>query len=321
MKLVKLSVNDIEIIKELFLSVFTQEPWNDDWSDEDQLTRYLLDIIDNHNSLSLGYYNEDGLIAIALGHIKHWYEGTEYCIDELCVKTELQKQGVGASFLSDLEECLLRQDIKHLFLLTDRDVPAYSFYKKHGFTELTRNVAFTKRIIEQGSSGENINIMIRKVKQGDEKILAHIQTESWKAAFARIVAAELLEKCTEITRAENMYAKLLDEGKGNGYVLEINGQAHCIAYWDVSREKDMPGYAELICIHSLQDRWHKGYGSQMMERVLRDIKNTGFEKVMLWVFEENIRAISFYKKHGFVANDKRQEAFGSIEVMYEKSLY
>lgn len=168
---------------------------------------------------------------------------------------------------------------------------------------------------------ENINIMIRKVKQGDEKALAYIQTESWKAAFVGIVPADLLEKSTEFTRTENMYAKLLNEGKGNGYILEIDGQAHCIAYWDASREKDMPGYAELICIHSLQDRWHLGYGSQMMEQVLGDIKNAGFEKVMLWVFEENIRAISFYKKHGFAANGKRQEAFGSIEVMYEKILY
>lgn len=168
--------------------------------------------------------------------------------------------------------------------------------------------------------GENIKIMIREVKQGDEKALAYIQTESWKAAFAGIVPADLLETCTELTRAENMYAKLLNEGKGNGYILEIGGQAHCIAYWDVSREKDMPGYAELICIHSLQDRWHQGYGSKMMEHILGDIRNDGFEKVMLWVFEENMRAISFYKKHGFAANGKRQEALGSIEVMYEKSL-
>lgn len=163
-------------------------------------------------------------------------------------------------------------------------------------------------------------VTIRKVRLGDEKTLAYIQTESWKAAFAQIVPADLLEKCTELARAENMYAKLLHENKGNGYILKVDDQPHCIAYWDATREKEMPEYAELICIHSLQDRWHQGYGSQMMEHVLEDIKRVGFEKVMLWVFEENTRAISFYKKHGFVANGKRQEALGSIEVMYEKDL-
>lgn len=32
----------------------------------------------------------------------------------------------------------------------------------------------------------------------------------------------------------------------------------------------------------------------MMDFILKDIKNSGFDKVMLWVFEENIR--ESYKK-------------------------
>lgn len=167
---------------------------------------------------------------------------------------------------------------------------------------------------------KKMSSLIRKVGRGDEKTLAYIQTESWKAAFAGIVPADLLEKCTEISRAENMYSCLLDENKGNGYILEVDNQAHCIAYWDASREKDMSGYAEIICIHSLQDKWHHGYGSQMMKQILFDIKESGFDRVMLWVFEENIRAINFYKKHGFSANGRSQKALGAVEIMYERNL-
>ena len=165
-----------------------------------------------------------------------------------------------------------------------------------------------------------MNSSIRRVQQGDEHTLAYIQTESWKAAFVGIVPADLLEKCTEITRAESMYSRLLNESEGNGYILEVDSQAHCIAYWDASREGDMPGYAEIICIHSLQDKWHQGYGSQMMKQILSDIKASGFDKVMLWVFEENIRAIDFYKKHGFISNGRSQKALGAVEVMYERNL-
>lgn len=43
--------------------------------------------------------------------------------------------------------------------------------------------------------------VIRKVQQGDANTLAYIQTESWKAAFAGILDAETLEKCTDIDRA------------------------------------------------------------------------------------------------------------------------
>lgn len=163
-------------------------------------------------------------------------------------------------------------------------------------------------------------VSIRRVKQGDENSLAYIQTESWKAAFKDIVPADKLERCTEIDRATAMYKGLLEENKGYGYILEIDGKPHCIAYWDASREKDLPGYAELICIHSLQDKWHQGYGSMMMEKVLADVAAAGFSKIMLWVFDQNTRAINFYKKHGFAETDRKQPALGAVEVMLEKNV-
>ena len=106
--------------------------------------------------------------------------------------------------------------------------------------------------------------VIRKVQQGDASNLAYIQTESWKAAFTSILDAEILTKCTNIERATSMYQRLLDEKKGNGYLLTVDGKPHCIAYWDAARDSELAGKAELICIHSLPNNWHKGYGSMMM---------------------------------------------------------
>ena len=160
------------------------------------------------------------------------------------------------------------------------------------------------------------NIQIRKVKIGDEKTLAYIQTESWRKAFADIISKEDMEKYADINKAEEMYRYLLKSGVGNGSILLIDDNPHCIAYWDKTREEDMDGYAELICIHSLEDNWGKGYGSMMMEHILKDISAVGFEKVMLWVFEENTRARRFYEKYGFVKTNKTKMFGNSVEVMY-----
>ena len=81
-----------------------------------------------------------------------------------------------------------------------------------------------------------MEIDIRKVKQGDADTLAYIQTESWKAAFKGIIDAEMLEKCTNIDKARLMYQRLLDENKGNGYLLTVDNKPHCIAYWDEARD-------------------------------------------------------------------------------------
>ncbi len=116
--------------------------------------------------------------------------------------------------------------------------------------------------------------LIRKVEVGDETTLAYIQTESWKAAFKNILSEELLQKSTEITRVTAMYKRLLAESIGNGYILEVDEKPHCIAWWDRARGIDMSDYAELICIHSLPNKWRKGYGTKMMDKVLKDIKKT-----------------------------------------------
>ncbi|MCR5345082.1 MAG: GNAT family N-acetyltransferase [Lachnospiraceae bacterium] len=165
-----------------------------------------------------------------------------------------------------------------------------------------------------------MKVVIRKVQQGDAGVLAYIQTESWKAAFASILDSETLTKCTNVERATAMYQRLLDENKGNGYLLTVDGKPHCIAYWDAARDSEFVGKAELICIHSLSDKWRKGYGSQMMDRVLMDIKKSGYSEVVLWVFRDNRRARAFYEAKGFSLADISKPAFDTEEVIYSKEL-
>ncbi|MBC5628970.1 N-acetyltransferase [Clostridium sp. NSJ-6] len=163
-------------------------------------------------------------------------------------------------------------------------------------------------------------INIRKVDAGDANTLAYIQTESWKSAFNRILSKEDLDKYTDVNRAIELYNMLLSENIGNGFILTIDEKPHCIAYWDKTRDDEMEGYSEIICIHSLCDNWGKGYGTVMMNYILRDIKNAGFSKVMLWVFKENNRARKFYENQGFVLTEKSKKFSNAIEVMYCKDL-
>nr|WP_297766334.1 hypothetical protein [uncultured Butyrivibrio sp.] len=62
-----------------------------------------------------------------------------------------------------------------------------------------------------------MKVEIRRVKLGDEKSLAYIQTESWKAAFADILDSETLIRCTNVEKATTMYKRLLEENKGHGF--------------------------------------------------------------------------------------------------------
>lgn len=163
-------------------------------------------------------------------------------------------------------------------------------------------------------------IEIRSAKMGDEKVLAHIQTESWKAAFSEIISMEDMMKYTDITVVEKMYANVLLHNIARGAILEVDGLPHCMAFWSKCRDNCNTNFAELICIHSLPNNWRKGYGTIMMKYVLSEMKKDGYNEVMLWVFEKNIPARRFYEKHGFVLTDKRKESYNAAEIMYYQVL-
>lgn len=165
-----------------------------------------------------------------------------------------------------------------------------------------------------------MNITIRKAKLGDEKILAYIQAESWKSAFADIISGENMERYTDIVKTEAMYENVLKSGYAEVSILEINGKPHCVAAWSKARNPQFSDCAEIICIHSLCDNWGQGYGSMMMNHIIDEIKKSGYNSVLLWVFEKNTRAREFYKKHGFELTNNTQISYDAVEVMYRKEL-
>ena len=142
----KIGTEEMPAIRELFAGVFTGEPWNDDWSDGEQLDLYLEDLVGQQNSLTYGLYEDGRMVGLSMGRMKHWYTGTEYYIDELCIRTDRQGTGLGTLFLQEIEHAIREAGMIQIFLQTSADVPAYQFYRKNGFQELKGHVSFQKRI-------------------------------------------------------------------------------------------------------------------------------------------------------------------------------
>lgn len=158
---------------------------------------------------------------------------------------------------------------------------------------------------------------IREARPDDARYLARIHSESWRAAFKDIVGAQAVEHFADETRARELYEHVLTSGLAHGYIGEADGDACCMAFWSQSRDGDMEGCAEIICMHSLPEYWRRGHGRRMMEKLLHDISEAGFKKVMLWVFCDNTRARALYEKSGFRPTEKTRSDFGAQELCYE----
>ena len=150
-QLIELDDSYLSQMAELYKEAFGGAPWNDDWSDGVQLNEYMRDISGAHGALNYGLLIDGKLCAISVGRINHWWEGTNYNIEELCVSPSYQGQGIGSKFISLIENEIRGKGLAGIFLQTDNDKPSYHFYHKNGFTDLDTHISLYKSI--RGSEG------------------------------------------------------------------------------------------------------------------------------------------------------------------------
>ena len=159
-ELKELSAENFDDIKKLFKEVFMSPPWNDDWSNENQLNEYLLDLMEVRTPLVYGFYVDEVLTGVSIGSIRHWWGGTEYHIEEFFVRTSEQKKGYGTEFFNMIEKSIPAKGATQIFLQTESNVLAYDFYRKRGFTELKNHVSFFKEITKSTTSPQSWGIKL-----------------------------------------------------------------------------------------------------------------------------------------------------------------
>ncbi len=156
MSLIELDESYLPQMAELYKEAFSGEPWNDDWSDTKQLNEYIKDISRSYNSLNYGLLIDGKLAGMSVGKINHWWEGTNYNIDELCIAPSCQGKGIGTEFLRMIETKIRGMGLYGIFLQTDTDKPSYRFYHKNGFKDLDAHISLYKsvRIPSENAEGK-----------------------------------------------------------------------------------------------------------------------------------------------------------------------
>lgn len=145
MELALFTERDLVKCTKTFIEVFNEEPWNDKWTIE-KAERYLHDFYRTPGFIGILAMEDGEVLGFLFGIRRAWWSGDEFFIQEMCVKGDRQKRGIGNALLGRLEEELEAHSVTQLSLLTDRGIPAERFYKKNGFAEIERLVFLSKEI-------------------------------------------------------------------------------------------------------------------------------------------------------------------------------
>lgn len=139
---------------------------------------------------------------------------------------------------------------------------------------------------------------IRHIQKNDDRAeISRIYEESWKSAYKDIIPQSYLQSIPA-----GHWASHLDSQGMNSLVMIEDGTFIGTSSYCQSRFLKFKGFGEIVSIYLLPSYVGKGYGTQLLDAVLGQMKGLRYKDVFLWVLEENHRARAFYENRGFKAS-------------------
>lgn len=138
------------------------------------------------------------------------------------------------------------------------------------------------------------------------KDIAKVHIKSWQSAYKNIVPRSFLDSLSIENRAKKYKFGKDNEEDVYFYAAKLGNQIIGLLNLCKSRDEDANNIGEISAIYLLPDYWGMGYGTKMMMYSLDMLKKWGYEKIIIWVLKDNIRAVNFYKKIGFASDEKQK---------------
>jgi ribosomal protein S18 acetylase RimI-like enzyme len=131
---------------QLFVDVFSREPWEDQWPSIQRAAAYLSDIVSMPGFKGFIAYEGRTSLGLCFGHVVQWWSGDQFYLDEFCVATGVQRHGIGTSLMEHTRAQLQENGIQFVVLLTEKKTLAERFYLKQGFEASTKTVFMYQRL-------------------------------------------------------------------------------------------------------------------------------------------------------------------------------
>jgi ribosomal protein S18 acetylase RimI-like enzyme len=169
---------------------------------------------------------------------------------------------------------------------------------------------------------------IRPARTEDVPEIAAIHVRSWQAAYQGQLPQAYLDGLDPSQRIGQWEQTLSAAGWtfGRTLVADADGRLSGFVSYGPARDDDADSKraGEIYAIYLMPAVWDKGIGRQLMTTALDRLGEAGFDQVILWVLDSNVRARHFYEAGGWLADGaaKRDDSFGvpMTEMRYRRSL-
>ena len=158
-----------------------------------------------------------------------------------------------------------------------------------------------------------MDISIRQADISDTNIICALGvTTFYEAYYEQDEASDLANYVLE-SFSQTQIKKELNDTDSTFFIAELNSKAVGYAKLRENSAVDClksENAVELHRIYILERAKGKGVGGELLNRCFETARAKGYETIWLGVWEENLVAIRFYKKKGFVKVGELQFPYG-----------
>ena len=167
---------------------------------------------------------------------------------------------------------------------------------------------------------------VRAATAGDADAIGRVQVETWRVAYRGLMPDEAIAAFDVESRQRLWREGLAREPRPGSatFVAELDGEVVGFASVGRSRDAETADEGELYAIYLDPSCWDRGIGWALLERAEESMRESGFQRAMLWVLEGNERGERFYRRAGWVQDGRKVDSFQGVEVAelrYRKPLY
>ena len=157
--------------------------------------------------------------------------------------------------------------------------------------------------------------LIRAATVADARAIAEAHVASWRVAYADILGLEEdWASPARIDEHERSWRERIPLVAGQGHrtwVADIEGRVAGFAFTRPTTDDDLNPLevAELEALYLDPAYLGSGIGKRLLDRAVAGMRSQGFLQATLWVVDENVRAIHFYRREGWRPDGARSACF------------
>lgn len=165
--------------------------------------------------------------------------------------------------------------------------------------------------------------IVKKATVEHAEEISKLHFIGWKETYKEIIPGKYLNNITENQWEKSIKNGLLDK-EMKSWIATVNGDIIGCVCIGKRRERTANNELELISIYIHPKYIRRGVGLKLLNVVDCYAIENNFDKIGLWVFEENFQAKKFYEKNNYKENGEVKnieiEGVSLKEIRYQKML-